>query len=75
MNALETVESLADEAKTIQGKLEAGTMSNAVARTLLAAIKLRMDGFRMNMQASSLGCDIIDHATHARDRIKLKVVA
>lgn len=73
---LETVETLIDEAKSIQDRLGSGAMSNTVARTLLTAIKIRLDGFKVNMAASSLGCSIQDHAIHVADRQKaIKLVA
>lgn len=66
-----TMEDLIRQAESVQQRLEAGQISNSVARTLLVSITVKMNGFRINMQASALGCTIKNQELFEEQRLKL----
>jgi hypothetical protein len=67
-----STEDLRKDVLEIRAQLRAGTLSNAVARTLLVGAKIALDTLRVEMDAARLGCEFgaIDLSTISRAKLK-----
>lgn len=54
---LSTTQELREDLLAIRQELRNGTLSNAVARTLLQGAKFALDTLRLEMDVARLGCD------------------
>lgn len=68
MSIPKTTEEVRSNVQEIGQALRAGTISNAVARTLLQEAKVTLDSLKLEMEAARLGCTFRAVSLNEADR-------